>query len=237
MRDLMSHLPNIQEKKMKKLSIIALVALVAGCAQAPSIQQGPDAEVTFDGLVRIDNGRFRNSWADPDVDFSQYDQIMVGDAVFEFRAVKKSNSSSMTRRANESEFWISDDNKEKLIRVVTEVFRDELDKSENFTKSETAGPNVLILVGGLHDIVSRVPPSFVGRGDIYLSSVGEATLVLEARDSLSGETIYRAIDRRSAEQVGGQMGVSNTVTNTSEVRRMARRWATRLREGLDSIHE
>lgn len=222
---------------MKKLSILASIALVAGCAQAPSLQQGPDAELTYDGLVRIDNGRFRDSWADPDVDFSQYDQIMVGDAVFEFRAVKKSTSASFTRRTNESEFWISDASKEKLIGTVTEVFSDELNKSKSFTKADAAGPNVLIIVGGLHDIVSRVPPDQVGRGDIYLASVGEATLVLEARDSLSGETIYRALDRRSAEQVGGQMSVSNTVTNMSEVRRMARRWATRLREGLDSIHE
>jgi hypothetical protein len=222
---------------MKKLSIVALIAVLAGCAQAPSIQQGPDAEVTFDGLVRIDNGRFKDSWIDPDVEFSQYDQIMVGEAVFEFRAVKKSSSASFARRSNESEYWISDANKEKLVGVVTEVFRDELKKSTHFTQADAAGQNVLIIVGGLHDIVSRVPPDQVGRGDIYLSSVGEATLVLEARDSLSGETIYRAIDRRSAEQAGGQMMVSNTVTNTSEVRRMARRWATRLREGLDSIHQ
>jgi hypothetical protein len=103
--------------------------------------------------------------------------------------------------------------------------------------ADAPGPDVLVIVGGLHDIVSRVPPDMVGRGDIYLSSVGEATLVLEARDSLSGETIYRAIDRRAAERAGGQMMLSNTVTSRSEVRRLAQRWATRLREGLDSIHE
>jgi hypothetical protein len=222
---------------MKKISIFALLALVAGCAQTPSLQQGPDAELTFDGLARIDHGKFNDSWADPDIDFSQYNQIMVGDAVFEFRAVKKSGSSTMTMRNNESEFWISDANKEKLIEVVSETFRKELDKSEYFTKAEAPGPNVLLLVGGLHDIVSRVPPQQIGRGEIFLSSVGEATLVLEARDSLSGETIYRAIDRRSAEQTGGMMTTSNTVSNMSEVRRMARRWAIRLREGLDSIHE
>jgi hypothetical protein len=222
---------------MKTLIILALAVLMAGCAQEPTLQQGPDAEITFDGLVRIDHGQFKDSWADPDIDFSQYNKIMTGKAVFEFRAVKKSHSASFARRSNESEFWISDANKEKLIEVVTEVFRKELDKSEKFTRADGPGRDVLVIVGGLHDIVSRVPPDMVGRGDIYLSSVGEATLVLEARDSLSGETIYRAIDRRAAEQIGGQMNISNRVTNMSEVRRMAQRWATRLREGLDSIHE
>ena len=222
---------------MKKLTIIALAVLIAGCAtKEPVLQQGPEAEVTFDGLVRIDHGKFKDSWADPDIDFSRYTKFMTGDAVFEFRAVKKSSSSSFTRSSNESEFWISDENKEKLIRVVTEVFDKELNKSEKFTVSESAGPDVLILVGGLHDIVSRVPPQHIGRGEIYLSSVGEATLVLEARDSLSGETIYRAIERRAAEQAGGG-NISNSVTNTAEVRRMAARWASRLREGMDSIHD
>ena len=74
---------------MKKLVILALAALTVGCATPePTIQQGPDAEKTFDGLVKIDNGRFKDSWADPDVDFSRYNKIMVGKAVFEFRAVK-----------------------------------------------------------------------------------------------------------------------------------------------------
>ena len=143
----------------------------------------------------------------------------------------------MMRRANESEYWMSDATKQKLIDTVTEVFRDELQKSQNFTQVDQAGPDVLLLVGGLHDIVSLVPPEQVGRSEIYLRSVGEATLVIEARDSLSGETIYRALDRRAAERAGGDLVNSNAVTNMAEVRRLARRWATRLREGLDSIHE
>ena len=222
---------------LKTLFTFAVIMLLVGCTQTPTIQQGPDAETTFDGLVRIDNSRFSNAWIDPDIDLSQYDKIMAGGAEFEFRAVKKSTSSTMTRRANESEFWISDKNRQELIEIVSEAFRNELKKSKHFVVAEAPGPDVLVIVGGLHDIVSRVPPDMVGRGDIYLSSVGEATLVLELRDSLSGETIYRAIDRRAAERTGQQMMVSSSVTTKSEVRRLAQRWATRLREGLDSIHE
>jgi hypothetical protein len=88
---------------MKKLTIIALAALAAGCAQTPNIQQGPDAEYTFDGLVRIDNSRFKDSWVDPDIDLSRYNKIMVGNAEFEFRAVKKSSSATLAR-SNESEY-------------------------------------------------------------------------------------------------------------------------------------
>jgi hypothetical protein len=222
---------------MKRLLSTALVLSLVACASEPTIQTGPDAEVTFDGLVRIDNSAFSNAWIDPDVDLTQYTKIMPGGAEFEFRAVKKSNSASMTRRPNESEYWISDENKEKVREIVTLAFREELMQSKHFEFANTRGPDTLIIVGGLHDIVSRVPPDIAGRGEIYLASVGEATLILEARDSLSGETIYRAVDRRSAEQADGYLTMSNSVRTVTEVRRMAKRWASRLRVGLDSIHE
>lgn len=224
-------------KKMAGLALIALIALIAGCAQtAPTVQQGPDAEVTFDGLVRVDNARFNDVWIDPDIDFSRYNKVMVGEAAFEFRAVRK-NASTHSRTSSDTMFWMNDEQRERLIDTVTGVFREEIKNSVNFTQTDTPGDDVLVIVGGLHDIISRVPPDMIGRSEIFLASVGEATLVIEARDSLSGETIYRALDRRAAERVGGQAIRSNTVTNTSEVRRLAQGWAIRLREGLDSIHE
>lgn len=74
---------------MKKPLFIAAAALLAACAGEPTIQSGPDAETSFDGLVKIDNSRFANAWADPDVDFTRYDKILIGNAEFEFRAVDR----------------------------------------------------------------------------------------------------------------------------------------------------
>ena len=190
---------------MKRLLSTALVLFLAACASEPTIQTGPDAEVTFDGLVRIDNSAFTNAWVDPDVDLTRYTKIMPGGAEFEFRAVKKSNSTAMTRVLRGSEFWISDENREKIREIVTLAFREELLRSESFEFANTRGADTLIIVGGLHDIVSRVPPDIAGRGEIFLSSVGEATLILEARDSLSNEVIYRAVDRRSGEQAAARI--------------------------------
>ena len=222
---------------MKYSIIIAtVVAALAfgGCAgQEATIQTGPNAEVTFDGLNRIDNSVFTDAWADPEIDFAQYNQFIAGGAVFEFRAVKK--KSRLTRTGSEDEFWIDDKSKERLEREVSEVFQEELAKSERFTETDTPGPDVFILRGALHDIVSRVPPQYIGRSDIYLRSVAEATIVLEVVDSLSGEVIFRAVERRAAQRPGGDLMLANAVTTWAEVRRMARRWATKLRDGMDSI--
>ncbi len=100
--------------------------------------------------------------------------------------------------------------------------------------AQEAGPDVLILRGTLLDIVSFIPPEMKGRGEIYLSSVGAATLVVKGIDSMSGEVVFRAMDRRSA--ATNRMVRATTVTTWSEVSRWARRQATILREGLESIH-
>ncbi|NCF23064.1 MAG: DUF3313 family protein [Gammaproteobacteria bacterium] len=222
---------------MKQLLAIVAALIVAGCATSePSIQSGPNAETTFDGLVRIDNARFAGAWIDPDIDLTQYTKIIPGGAAFEFRNVQKM-SPTAARRSNEREFWISDSNKQRLIDTVSEVFDEELQRSEHFTMTDEPAPDALVITGGLHDIVSQVPPEQVGRSEIFLRSLGEATLVLELRDSLSNEVVYRAVERRAVARPGNDMIRAHTATSWAEVRRWARRWAVQLREGLDSIHQ
>jgi hypothetical protein len=219
---------------MKNLWLAVLTVGIAACTTLPTIQEGPDAEVTFDGLVRIDNSVFQRAWIDPDIDLSVYDKVLPSGAKFEFRAVRGIASS---RTSSNNGFPISEANQQKLIDTVSEIFREEISKSAYFTVVGEAGPDVLIVEGALLDIVSHVPPDRAGRSNIYLSKVGEATLVLQIRDSISGEMLYRAAERRAAEPVGSRGRPSSTVTTWSEVRRLARRWATRLREGLDSTRQ
>ena len=223
---------------MKILSLILLSLFVVACTSAPpALQTGPDAERTFDGLVRVDNSRFQNAWADPEVDFSQYKKVMPGGARFEFRAVSKTAGRTTLSRGSQSEFWISEANRDKLVDTVSGIFNEEISKAQGWESAAEAGPDVLILRGALLDIVSFVPPDMIGRGEIFLSSIGEATLVVEGIDSMSGEVVFRAVDRRPIEPAGNTMTRASSVTTWSEVRRWARRYASKLREGLESIHE
>lgn len=107
-------------------------------------------------------------------------------------------------------------------------------RSEHFIITDRPAPDVLIVVAKILDVVSNVPPDQVGHGNIYLTKIGEATLVLEIRDSQSGEILARAIDRSVAESP--RLTRSNVVTNISEVRVEARRWASLLRKMLDDFH-
>ena len=178
--------------------------------------------------MRIESPRFAEAWIDPNANLRRYDKILPGQAEFEFRDVGGVDDDSHP---------ISNEDRQRLIDEVTTVFAEELRNSRHFTFAEEAGPDVLLLVGGLHDIVSKVPGDTGGDDEIHLEELGGATLVLEIRDSVSGKILYRAEDRRSIERPGGEAVRSTPATTWSEVRRWARRWAVRLRDGLDSIHD
>ena len=143
----------------------------------------------------------------------------------------------MTSRAarSRSEFPVSDQAKVWFTGIMTEAFTRELAKLQRYTLTDQAGPDVMMVRGALLDVVSFVPPERTGRGNIYLSSVGAVTLVIELRDAESNAVIARIVDRRAAQPPGSVAQPSNTVTNRADVRRLANRWANRLREKLDDL--
>ena len=73
-----------------------------------------------------------------------------------------------------------------------------------------------------------------GRSRTYTASTGAATLFLELFDSLSGDIVGRAVDRRAANNSGGFAMQANRVTNRANARREFRVWADKLVEFLES---
>ena len=227
-----------QDNKMKRVAIgpIVISLFAVGCATAPpSIDTSPTAEVTFDGLHEVLNSRADKAWARPDVDFSGYSKIMLQGAGVEYRPGGEAGR-TYAARSRGGPYEVTEEQKARFEEAMREVFAEELQRSERFELVNEAGPDVLLVRGALLDVVSYVPPDNIpGRVDVYLSSVGEATLVIEIRDSITEAILARAIDRDAADDMSGSFMESNRVTNRAEVRRLARRWATSLREGLETV--
>ena len=222
-------------KSLPLAALLASVSLVGGCAGInPTVDTSAGAEMSFDGLYPVKGGYADAAWARPDSDISQYSKIVLQGAGIEYRPGGESGRTYHSMRSGEH-FEITDAKKERLQELLTEAFHKELGKSEHFTIVEEAGPDVLLIRGALLDVVSFVPPEPIGRGEIFLSRVGEATLVLEIRDSTSGAILARAVDRGAAEDAARGFTRSNRVMNTSEVRQLASAWARKLRESLDSF--
>lgn len=215
-------------------SYFLALAFVAGCAAStPTIDTSSEAEATFDGLYPIKGGTADGAWARPGADLSQYTKIRLQGVGVEYRPGGESRRLARST-TSASHFEVTEGQRAKFESVMREAFREELARSERFTLVEENGPDVLLILGGLLDVVSKVPPEHLGRSNVYLSKVGEATLVLEIRDSITQATLVRAIDRRAAESASG-VSHSNSATNRAEVRRLAQFWARRLRTRLDEL--
>lgn len=217
-----------------RVTVLGLGAsMIIGCASStPTIDTSAEAEPTFDGLYPVKGGRMDLAWARPDFSVEPYSKVMLIGVGVEYRP-GCSKARTVRSSSNSDCFDPTPEQRARFEELMAEAFTEEMAKGEHYEIVTEPGPDVLLITGGMLDVVSFIPPDIVGRGDIFLSRVGEATIVLEMRDSVTGAILVRAIDRRAAEDAAGGGTRSNRVTNTAEFRRVARTWARILREGLD----
>jgi hypothetical protein len=214
------------------VAAISAAMVLASCSTSRTSAPELEQNLTYDGLAKVKDAKVSSAWMRPDFTLAGYTKIMLQGAGIEYRPVKPVNRMA---RSSGTQFPVTPEQQARLRTIVSDAFRNELAQSKRFQLVEEPGPDVLTIWGGLVDVVSFVPPDPIGRGNIYLSSVGEATLVIEIRDSESNSVLVRVVDRRAADmnQAGGVARQSNSVTNWSEVQQLARSWASRLRTSLD----
>ena len=232
---------------MKK-SIAAVFAVVLGMGVSQlSIAAATGIEAPAPGLVEVEKGSFQSTWVNPDVDFGQYDRILIApESVVEYRETAPAQKSrSRLLHANEREFGVPERDRERLERHASESFIKALARSKHYDVIDDPEVQVpvkgtLILRGHMLDVVSKVPPPIAGSGAVYGNEMGEATLVIELFDAATGEMVGFAAER-SKIQGSGSFDLAtvpeiNTVTALSELRRWASRAGTRLAKGLDAEH-
>lgn len=227
--------------KVLSLATLGAAAIALGVSTdslaKPRLETGPDAEVTHDGLHRVDKTTMGAAWVKPDFDLSGYTKLILAGAGVSFKPIDDEGQRWWPgRSSDQTEFPISEENKARLQEEMRTAFVEELADLERYEIVSEPGRGVLMLVVGLIDVVSRVPPvdECVGRCDVYLSSVGEATLVLELRDSVTNEVLARAADRRAAESQGWPTE-ADSISVWPEVRRLAHTWGNLVRKRLDEF--
>ena len=220
--------------------LVSLLAITAcSSTTAPVMQSGDEVEETFDGLVRVDNTIMDSVWARPDADLRGITKVIFVPVGVSYRDVEPTDPTTALRRSTRSrdtelrEFQLDVETKAFFEEEIGTAFEAEVSTSQVYTVVEEPGPDVIKVGVALLDVVSRVPPQAQTQPRVFIEMVGEATLVLEIRGSMSNTVYVRAVDRRAAQQT--QMIESNRVTNSAEVRRLGRRWGQITREGLEFL--
>jgi len=229
----------IKRKNLMSVGIAAAVfSLFLWVLTAPAAfaEEQEVADESHDGLVLVPDRKVAAAYVDPEADFGIYNKIMILDCHVAF----KKDWQRDQKRAG-SRLSVSSSDMERIKAAVAElfqeVFAEELSKDGGYEIVDTAGDDVLLVRPAIIDLDVTAPDTMsAGRSRTYTTSAGAATLFIELYDSVTGDILARAADRKAAESMGGYLSYSNRVTNKSDARRMMRGWAKLLRERLDEFH-
>jgi hypothetical protein len=221
--------------KIKQLSLLfALFCFGSAFAQ----DEGQTETSGRYANLEKDKSGFKETWVAPDADFTKFDKLYIWEAAFQYRDVgpaRRTRSTMMNSRHRE--FGMSEGDREKFEEVISDAFVKEIQRARNFQLVEEVGPGTLIMRGAVLDIISLVPPELTGRSEVFLASIGEATLVMELIDSGTGNVLAVVAERRAMQRPGGTVDLSSMPTNNAtiiaDVKRWARRAANTLRTELD----
>lgn len=210
-------------------ALIATGAMVlAGCA---STRPAPIEE--WDGLVLRPGTRLGAVFVKPDADVVAFKSVKLDPVQISFAANWDPNSDrrSQSRRLNAADIAAI---RERLAELFQETFRAELARG-GYTIVEASGPDTLRVTPAIVDLFITAPAdTAVGRSRTYTSQTGRMTLVVELRDSVTGELLARAVDRRGGRSTA-QLQWTNRVTNLADAQQAISVWAVALRRALDEM--
>jgi hypothetical protein len=135
---------------------------------------------------------------------------------------------------------VNDEKAQEIIAAARTNF-DEI-FNEAFTKAgyevvKAPGPDVLRVRTGVVNLYVNAPDVMsAGRSKTYTANAGEATLVIEARDSQSGALLGRVLDRRETREMVG-MQQTTSVTNVADFRSLFKSWANIAVKGLQRLKD
>jgi len=225
------------KSKLRALLLLVVLGCAACAGQAPGgiyYTSGKGA-VTPDGLHRVNWEPFRTTYVKPGADLQRYTKVLVQEVTVSYKTPPR--RAGLNRDAIVPNYALPDSAIESLKRYFHKAFVEALGKSQNFAVVEAPGPEVLLISGHIVNLQIQVPPErdqAVDETD-YTTSSGQMTLILDARDSKSGEPLVR-VGQARAIQMGDGWYESDPVSNSGAVRDMFRTWASELRRELDQFH-
>ena len=214
--------------------ILLVGATALAIATTPLAAQ--EGQANWDGLVKVEAKKLDEVYLLPQADFRDYTKVLIDPTEVAFR---KNWQRDQNRDRLDLSNRVSDADARRILDDAQKGFQKYFE--EAYTRAgyqvvTAAGPDVLRLSTAIVNLDVTAPDTMSpNRGRTFSRDAGEATLVIEARDSLTGELLGRGLDQRETSDMGPY--VRNSVTNAAAFEQVFRRWADASAAGLAELKE
>jgi uncharacterized protein DUF3313 len=214
-------------------SALLKVAL-AGVILAAGFPAAAKAPSTWDGLIQVKSKQLDLVYLQPGADFRGYTKVLVEPTEVAFaknwqREYNRSTA-SLSSRISDSDIRaaISDG-----VKAASDIFTQAWTKGGYQVVTEP-GPDVLRVKTGIVNISVNAPDTMSpGRSYSFSPEAGRATLFVEARDSVTGALLGRAVDQRIIGENNAAWRTS--VSNRGDFRDQVQRWADISVRGMSEL--
>ncbi|QQX78757.1 DUF3313 family protein [Shewanella sp. KX20019] len=222
---------------IRRFSIFFILILSIGCAtQAPTLQTGPEARVTKEGLVKIDNSVLDLSYARPNVDWSKYRKLYFEAATVTNDHPADYKPPRIDRRADgyNATYELPDEALKRMSTEFATIVASVFNEEQPFELVDKAGPDTLVIEVAITDIRLSAPVSSSRRnynsmGRTYTQNSGSMMLLAMIKDGQSGEVLAKAVDRGESFD---QWRQNVDVFNWGDVKTVYRRWINDFKNAL-----
>ena len=212
-------------------------ALTASCVALAFALATPSAAVakapdTWDNLIKVKSKKLEAVYLLPNADFRLYTKVMIDPTQVAFQ---KNWQSDINRTTTGLGGKISDSEASKIAdqaRTGFEAIFAKAYSDAGYQVVTTPGPDVLRLVTGVLNLSISAPDTGSSRARAYSAEAGEATVVIEVRDSLTNAVLGRAVDQRVAGDMPGQR---TSASNREDFEDLFKDWAKTSVEGLAQL--
>jgi hypothetical protein len=217
-------------KRAKTFGIALALAMLA-------VPLAAQDEGSWDGLIEVKASKFDDAFLLPGADFRSYDKVMLDPVEVAFRKdwLRNMNTTRGLGRISATDAQRIRDTVQADTR---ETFAEAFAKG-GFQVADAPGETVLRVHTSVINLYVNAPDNMsAGRVMTFTTEAGEATLVVELRDSLTNALLARVVDRRVAQNMGAMPRMpilTNSVTNRAEFERAAAAWASASAKGLKTL--
>ncbi len=219
-----------------KNSLILLFSLLIAVYSLNALAKKQEyPEVTEDGLHLVHDSKMAIVYAEPGADLAPYSRVILLEPTVAFkknwaRDQRSRSASKLSTSSRVNTKKIKQDLADEFEAIFTEALN-----SGGYEVVTEAADDVLLIRPSIVNLDVNAPETHgSGRSNTYTRSAGEMTLYIELFDSVTGDLIVKALDRKvDNPNDAGFYTWANSQTNKAASVRILRGWADILLNALN----